>query len=263
MNKIFLFLILFTKISFSQGTKYHNPNYDLNNGEKYYLFGNDVKFREQPNLESGIIEFIKIGAEITVLEKSEQKLKYNGIESPFYKIDYKGKVGYVLGGLISLEKRNFNGFTYLFTYKKIENKYLISIRSLNKDLEVIEANSTLMTSDFSINIYNNKGLDDIENILYVNYLAEACGIDGGGIYFFRTKERLIKSFEVCQVSDAGIYWLEERLIFPNDKNGVKGKIVYQKDTGTHEDEETNWIEIKKTSREVQWINGEVIPKIEN
>ncbi|MCF6296495.1 MAG: hypothetical protein L3J08_00675 [Flavobacteriaceae bacterium] len=45
MNKLTLFFLLATSFSFSQETKYHNPNLDLKSGEYYYLFGNDIEFR--------------------------------------------------------------------------------------------------------------------------------------------------------------------------------------------------------------------------
>ena len=52
MNKLIILVLLITKFSFSQETKYHDPNLDLKNGENYYLFGNDVKFRQLPDSAS-------------------------------------------------------------------------------------------------------------------------------------------------------------------------------------------------------------------
>ena len=112
-------------------------------------------------------------------------------------------------------------------------------------------------------IYDNKGVEGIENIIYVNYIAEACGIDGGGIYFFQINSTMKKVFWVSQISDAGVYWIEEKLIFPTDEKGVKGKIVYEKEIGNYEDEETNWIEINKVRRELEWKDGKILPKLES
>ena len=263
MRLITLFFILLINLSYSQEIKYHNPNFDFENGKKYFLFGNDVKFRELPDLSSKTIDLLKIGTEIEVVEKTENKLNYNGIESPFYKVKHNNKVGYILGGLISLEKKEINNSKYFFAYKKDENNYSIIIRLLNNKSEIIEVKSILSTTEFSVDIFDNKGIENIDNILFINYLAEACGIDGGGIFFFKAKSELVKVLEISQVSDAGVYWLEEKLIFPKEKDGVKGKIVYQKEIGNYEDEETNWIEIKKTSRELEWKNGVLIPKLEN
>jgi hypothetical protein len=259
LTALFIVLINF---SFSQEIKYHNPNFDFENGKKYFLFGNDVKFRKLPELASETIDLLKIGTEIEIIEKTESTLNYNGIKSPFYKVKHKNNIGYILGGLISLEKKEINSSKYFFSYEKDKETYSILIRHLNLNSEFIESKSILSTNEFLIDIYNHKGIEDIDHILFINYLAEACGVDGGGIFFFKTKSELIKVLEISQVSDAGVYWVEEKLIFPNDKNGVKGKIVYQKEIGNYEDEDTNWIEIRKTSRELEWKNGVLYPNLD-
>ncbi|WP_415371655.1 hypothetical protein [Patiriisocius sp. Uisw_047] len=71
-----------------------------------------------------------------------------------------------------------------------------------------------------------------------------------------------KTFEITQISDAGIYWLKENLIFPDDENGIKGKLVYQKEMEEYMDQETNGVEINNLSRELEWENGEISLKIE-
>jgi len=261
MRKLIILLLFATGFSYAQETVYHNPRIDLKNGEYYYLFGNDVKFRKLPNTNSEVIELLKIGTEIEIIDKSQETLVYNGIESPFYKVKFKNEIGYILGGLISIEKREINNSQYFFAFKKIQDNYSLIIRHLTKNSELKEIESELETHEFSVELYNNRGIEGIENVLFINYIAEACGIDGGGIYFFRTKNEIKKVFEIEEISDGGIYWFSETLIFPNDKKGVSGKIVYKKEAGVYEDEETNWIEITKTSRELKWENEKIVPKI--
>ena len=261
MNKLVIILLLVTNFSFSQETKYHSPYVNFISGEYYYLFGNDVKFRSLPDTNSDVIELLNIGTEIQIVEKTNETLNYNGIESPFYKVKYNNKIGYILGGLISLEKRSVNNSKYVFSFKKNDDNLSLIIRHINEKNEFTESVSRLTTHEFSIEIYDNKGIDGIDNILFINYLAEACGIDGGGIFFFQTENELKKVFKITQVSDAGVYWLMENLIFPTDENGIKGKILFTSEQGEYLDESTNWIEIKKTSRELEWINGEILPKL--
>ncbi len=263
MKKIVIILLLITSFVFGQEIKYHTPYTDLKSGEYYYLFGDNVKFRKLPDTKSDVLELLKIGTEIQVLKKSEETLKYNGIESYFYQVKYKNQIGYILGGLISLEKKERGNSKFLFTYKKDQDRYSIITRHINEKSEITEAITQLTTNDFSIELYSNKGIDGIDNILFINYLAEACGVDGGGIYFFQLNDKLKKVFEISQVSDAGVYWLSEDLIFPEDKDGVKGKIVYQKELGNYKDETTNWTEINKVNRELEWKDGEILPKLES
>ncbi len=263
MERILIILLFVTSFMFGQDIKYHNPYSDFNNGEYYYLFGDNVKFRNLPDLKSEVLELLKIGTEVKILKKSGETIKYNGIESPFYKVKYKNQVGYILGGLISLEKKEVGSSKFFFVYKKDREQYSLITRHLNQQLQIKETIVELTTNDLSIELHNNKGIDGVSHILFINYLAEACGIDGGGIYFFQVKDELKKVFEISQISDAGVYWLSEDLIFPEDKNGIKGKIVYQKEVGSYKDETTNWMEVKKISRELQWKDGQILPQMES
>lgn len=262
MNRLVIILFLTTSFAFSQEIKYHNPYLDFEIDGIYYLFGHEVAFRTEPDKKSQVIDILKIGDEIIVLEKSEKSVDYYGIESFYYKVNYNKKIGYILGSLISLEKKEIYNSKYFFTYGKDEEKFYLIIRHLNEQLIIKEIVAELATIEFSIDIYKGKGIKEIDNIIFINYLAEACGVDGGGIYFFQTGNELKKVFEIIQVTDAGVYWIFENLIFPTDEKGVKGKIVYEKEIGDYKDEETNWIEISKVSRELEWKNGEILPKLD-
>ena len=263
MKKIAILFLLISSFSFSQEIQYHNPYLDLENGKYYYLFGNDVAFRTEPDKKSKVIDVLEIGTEIQVIEKTENIIDYYGIISNYYKIKYKDQFGYILGSLISLEKKVIGKSKYFYTYGKEDDKFYLIIRHLNEKSETNEDVAELKTKDFSLEIYDNKGVEGIENIIYINYLAEACGIDGGGIYMFQVNSILKKVFWVSQISDGGIFWLEEKLIFPNDEKGIKGKIVYEKEIGNYIDEETNWVEINKVSRELEWKDGKILPKLES
>jgi hypothetical protein len=263
MNLRILLLLFITNFSFGQETIFHNPDLDLKNGEYYYLFGNDVKFRKLPDTNSEVIELLKIGTQIKIIGKSSKTHNYNGFDSHFYKVKFKNKVGYILGGLISIEKKENASSIYFFVYKKhAKFDYSIIIRHLNKNLELKEAEYELATSKFSLELHDNKGIEGIENVLYLNYLGDACGFDNGGIYYFQLENELKKVFVITQYgNEEG--WQTEYLIFPNDEKGIQGKIVYQKELAVYKDHATNWVESKKTSRELKWENGEIIPRVES
>ncbi|WP_299781524.1 SH3 domain-containing protein [uncultured Formosa sp.] len=262
MNKLTLFFLFITYLSHSQDIDYNNTYSDFEKGKDYYLFGNDVAFRTQPDTKSKAIDLLKIGSEIQIIEKSEKTVVYNGLPSNYYKVKYKGQLGYVLGALISLGKKEMGKSKYFYTYGKKDDSYYIIIRHLNEQLQIEEVVTDLRSNDFSLEVYGNKGIEGIDNIIFVNYLAEACGVEGGGVYFFEVNGTMKKVFTISQISDAGVYWFFEELIFPNDENGVKGKIVYKKESGTYQDEETNWVEINKVSRELEWKDGQILPKFD-
>jgi len=260
--KTLFLLLLYCATLTAQELQYHHPKKELTAGATHYLFGDQVKFRSLPNLNSEVLELLKIGTPIQILEKSEETLNYKGLTSHFYKVQYKNQVGYILGGLLSLEKKETDTTLYLFTYQRTDDQDHLIIRQVDKTTATYTEMSTpLNTSDIYIEWTKNKGLVGIDHILFINYLASACGVDGGGIYYFQFNNKLKKVFEFSQISDAGVYWFSEQLTFPEEENGVSGKIVYQKEVGTYKDETGNWTEVTTTSRELEWKDGQIVPDV--
>ena len=262
MNKLIILFFLITTSSFGQQTKYHSPNNNFENDRIYYLFGDNVKLRAEPNTNSEVLDLLKIGTPIKIISKTNHTLNYNGLESPFYKVKYQDKTGYILGSLISLEKRGYNQSEYLFAYKKTdEYDYYLIIRYLNAEPDFKEITTRIENSTFSVDIFDNKGVQGIENILYINYFSEACGVNGGGIYLFQAKNDLKKVFEVAQISDGGVFWFNETLTFPTDEYGMDNKIIYTIEQGISTDESSYNTEAVTISKVLEWKNGKLIPDV--
>ena len=262
MKKILIIFILISKIGFGQDTRYLSENFEFKNGEIAYLFGNNVKLRDQPNTESNVLTLLRIGEQIEIVEKSDSKMQFDGIESPWYKVKAKDKVGFVLGSLISLDKVSKGNLTYLVSLKKNGHKLYVKTRVLEDGLGFKENISQLMTSEFSIKALGNRGLKNIKSIFEIDYLAESCGANGGGIYLFYNGRELIKAIDYTQVADADAYWFFEEYIFPNDKNGKENKIVYYKEVGETKEYKTQWTESTISKRVLEWDGNEIIPKIQ-
>ncbi|CAN0602027.1 unnamed protein product, partial [Ectocarpus sp. 12 AP-2014] len=130
MKNVFLIVLLSVNCVLAQDNSYHYPNFDLKIGGQYFLFGDNVKFRTAPDTNSEVIALLTIGSSVEIIEKSNKILSYNGMDSPFYKVSHKGKTGYILGGLISLEKQEYEDYTYLFTFKKIDFIHHLLVRSM-------------------------------------------------------------------------------------------------------------------------------------
>lgn len=259
--RLLLVLLMVSKLGFGQDAKYLSENYEFENGEIAFIFGDDVKLRDQSNTESNVLTLLKIGDKIEVLEKSDNKMLFEGLDSPWYKVKFQDKIGYVLGGLISADKVSYKNFTYLVSFKREGDITFLKTRILDSKKGYIENISQLNSHTFSISAHGNKGLDDVLGIFEVDYMAEACGIDGGGIYLFFNGKDLLKAIDFSQVGDAGEYWYFEEYIFPSDENGISGKILYKREVGETREHETEWVETKLTQRMLEWKNNQVLPKI--
>ena len=262
-RKITLLLLFINLLTWSQEVKYLSINHEFKKQEKPYLFGDNVKLREKPSTEGAVLSLIKIGEQIEIIEKTNLTYFFNGIESPWYKVKYKEFIGYIVGGLISLDAAYIDDLTYLISLEKKEQKLFLKTRLLNERNEYLENISLLNTHIFSIKAFDSKGLNNLKSIFLIDYLAEACGINGGGIYLFYNGVTLNKVIDYTQIGDADLYWYVEEYIFPTDKDGIKDKILYKREIGETKEYATEWVERKLTKRQIEWKDNQLIPKIED
>ncbi|WP_343487892.1 SH3 domain-containing protein [Allomuricauda sp. d1] len=255
-------LTILTICLFANAQEKYHCSYDecgFEPGEMVYLFGDDVKLRTAPTTESEVIKILNIGTELTVLEKTENSWPYRGIESNFYKVDYKGTTGYVLGGLLSLERKQLYGKTHLFGYAKNGELEYLYIRTLKPDGSFGEKSVRLSHGNLALKTMDNRGLNGVDGILYIDYLAEACGVEGGGIYLFQQDDELKQVARLSQVSEAGVFYHAEEFIFPHDQGGMPGKVLLKKEQGENLDETSNHIKRSVETRELVWADGRLTP----
>ncbi|MDC8006075.1 SH3 domain-containing protein [Aureisphaera galaxeae] len=262
MKKLVFILCCISGLSFGQEAKYLSQSFEFKSGETAYLFGDQVKLREAPNTASEVLALLGIGEAIEILEKTDSHMTYEGMKSPWYKVKYKEKVGFVLGGLISMDKATYRDQTYLVALKEDKGTFYLKTRVMGKEEGYIENVSALYTHAFSIKAYGNRGLQDLEGIFLVNYISESCGVDGGGIYLFHTGNSLLEAIRFSRVADADLYWFIEEYIFPFDESGKRNKILYKREEGSTLEYETEWKETKIIQRLLEWKDNQVLPKID-
>ena len=228
-------------------------------GEVVYLFGDHVQLRASPDPKSKVLKTLSIGTQLVILGKHEHSWRYKGVDSHYYKVGYKGMEGYVLGGLMALERKTVQKLTHLFGRAKSGDEEYLLIRSLQENGSFTEKSTRLAQSQFYLSSLGTKGVPDIEGILLVDYVAEGCGSEGGGIYLFQQQGKLHQVARLSQVSDAGIYYVWEEFIFPEDNHGIAGKIRYKKETGELFDEASKWKKTSVVTKELTWSNGNLYP----
>ena len=258
--KVFLCLFLFSFSAFyaqEDVVKLLHRNPEFKNNQNAFLFADKVKLRQEPNTGSTVLELLSIASEITVLEKSPTTFLFNGLDWNWYKVKYQNKTGYIVGGLIALDKQTVASTTYLVTLKKKGEEDLILIRMLDENKQYIEYEGDYHTDHaFSITALKNKGVPNVKNILYVDYHAEACGVNGGGYYLFNNGERLTKAVDLYSMSEAGLFSVTESVVFPEDAKGVKNKITLVREHTTT-DEDSQKTETSIASKAYAWEGKEL------
>lgn len=266
-----VFLLFITTLSFSQedeNTKYLHSQYEFTTGNIEYLFADKVKFRTGPTLNSTVIKLLEIGTPIKIIEKTETQMHYQGINTPWYKIEVNGKNGYILGALISLNSHFTNSKNALFLCQLKKNKednYIIKIRHFTKgqDYNEVELKQT-GTGLFTFHLFNNKGVNNIENILMIDALAEACGVEGNITYYFWSNNKLTHIADLPNFAESGFFSTDQSFLFPNDPEGAENSIIHISKSVTYEDEESSEPkseEIKSNS--YKWTGTDFIPESSN
>lgn len=263
MKSIYFFLICFSALAYGQSEEdyYLIEQHTFEKGSTQYLFGDRVVLRSGPTKESNSLDTLSIGSAVKIIEQTDQYSEMGGMQWPWYKVKAGKKTGYVLAGLISFPSEATLGGRYLVSMRRTEEQAFARYRFLKEDGEFLEGESQLNTWKFEIEVHDNRGVDGLQNMLYLDYFAEACGIDGGGIYIFNDGNSLIEAIRVSRVADGGAFWYTEELIFPTDEEGLEGIIQYRRESGESMDDEMNWIEIQGTNFTLHWGDGKLYPEI--
>lgn len=228
-----------------------------------YLFGNNVKLRQKPSTESLELENLPILTKLILLEKTKIKQTINGVESSWIKIKAKNKTGYILDNFISSSYLSTNTNIFLTRIIKENDTLFLDMRKIDiKDNDdATQIKLKIPHNNISIKTSKNKGLEGISNIIYINYISEACGMEGGGKYLFIRNGKILKELEINQISDAGIFWKTEKILFPeNDKNLEKNSIKFVQEIGNVIDESSQWYEKKIIERQYKFIDNRLVPE---
>ncbi|MGI9527655.1 MAG: SH3 domain-containing protein [Weeksellaceae bacterium] len=261
-----LWIILFFLGAFMQAqiNAYISPYPDFDKNQQVYLFGDNVHLRSEPTSNSNSLTILAIGSPLTILEDTNQS--YSDDDPFWVHVKSTNETGYVRSDFISLQTVELNGIPLYTHLDKINDQYILKIRIPTQGEpsyheKTFEVYSTMMQLEVS----DAKGLNNVRNILHINYYAEACGVDGGGKYIFiDPSDNWHDAFSYTQVADAGIFYWQEMLKFPNEHK--KGDyIIYTSEyleTDFEDDnyENPNHTEEHKSERILRWNGSQLIPK---
>lgn len=233
--------------------------YEFEEGSRELLYGDKVVLRKQASRDSEALDTLSIGTELLIIKRMQETIEVNGAESNWYKVKSGKKTGFVPGGLIALDHKEINNDQFLVILAGDKENPVVRCRVLKQDGNYYGHESQINTPVFYVEVFDDRGVDSIENMLCVNLFAEACGVDGGQIYLFNDGNRLIEAIQLSSISDAGVFWFNEKLTFPEDEYGYPGAILYEREVGEAMDEEMLWTRSVTHTLVLQWQNGQFTP----
>jgi hypothetical protein len=214
----------------------------MEKGKTYVTYGDQVSLRALPSIDADKLYSIPANTAVTILEVSEKQIKVYGIDSPWVKVSVNGKEGYIASGFLALRSIKLNdGSDLIYTRVKeghTEYEQSIAFRQVYDNIVVELGSYILGNKDFNVVVTDGRGLVEVDHLIQVEYLAEACGEEGGRTYFILSLEdnKWQRLGTFSSVGDGGVYHLSEDLTFPNDPNGMQDAIIFNGEQG-EEDEE--------------------------
>lgn len=271
MKTFFTVLFLFIVQAFSaQEEVYANGIFNFEENKPQKIFTDWTRIRQEPNVNSQILDSLQTNQQILILKKEEIILQLGERSSNWYKISYqkgdKTSEGYVWGGNLCVGYRNKNGYDFLFGLTKTINKKDKQYPEINilqniAAVKVLEGNTLIDEVSFetgsgeslsygTFNIESNHKLQNVELTLKAVVSGEACGIASYDQYVLFKDKKLIALPQLMNVGDADVYYHSEEFIFPNDKGGIQNAFIFKMEEMEKDDRDRE--KKKKSSKVYLW-----------
>lgn len=239
-NKKFVYIIILLLIplkAFLQQGYYYGKWVD---GATTYIFGDNVNVREAPLINSKSLTKLKIGTKATIISNGGL-YELNGLQAPWYEVNYGSGKGWVWGGFLSLTAENLGNDLILYglssfstdsffmgELKYVKNNKLIASHA-SQAIYTNWTDTHEYTYSVSSELYEEKGFDGISAIIKISFLYEACAYTNGDQYYAWDGKKFIHFANAYFGSDAGAFSYKTQVNFPWNENGEKNtvKIHYE------------------------------------
>lgn len=271
-NLLFLLFLLFSSLTFGQ--EYEEGEepalYSFYAGETAYILADSVHVRSAASAAAASLTRLPIGTKVIIRDVSETNTRLNGVLMPWYKVEYaKGKRGYIWGGKLAQTSFRSNGdhaYAFHFGVDKMvdwETFFQIRVEKDGKEVQRISF-SGFGHKSHSLTNKGNRGIPNIDDVIYIDANGEFCGDYGGAIVFFWSEGKLTLVQKLYHVGD-GPFFTSDYFIFPADMEGEKGKIILHKEEGEYVDDEEDPSDMKvvyskKLDTRFRW-DGEQLVKV--
>jgi hypothetical protein len=258
------FIFIFTmNMCYSQG--YLNPYNGFVKGDTIYAFSDNIPMFSGPNTMSKLVAEIRLNQLMTIASEREQDFSIDYNPNEFLHVIFKGKKGFIQRKHLAAKQLIHSPSKTIMLFQfalNSDHRYDLQYREYNQN-ELVQS-AVLLLYGFSCDVYleGTHGLDSVTAFLVVDHFAEACGENGGNDYYVWNPRELELMADLTEIGDGGVYYLTERLIFPNDPGGIADHVIFESEEENVYDEETEWISTLRTRRVYQWVYGNVFPEFD-
>ena len=259
MKRYFLFIILFLIVLGSHGQQEPaafaiDEQFTLWNFQKSdtaYVFAEVAYVRDQPNLQAPIVDSLSQATPVTIMSEAYYGSTVRGFYAPWQEINYEKdnqrRKGYIWIGLLALIKNTSqNGEIFIYGLKRYppsseysSQYYDTELKVFNNQMELIAKESFHAQVDGQTGVQAKvlppMGLKNIQNIYRIAFLSEACGIPTLYYYYVWNGTKLIRFPDRMSVSDAGVFFIDEQILFPSEHQDDPSIIFKNRTVGENSD----------------------------
>jgi len=261
-----------------------DDNYNLwgkSIGDEGIVFADIAYIRDYPGTNGKVIDSLTNGDKIRILSEGYNPSKIRGFTAPWHKVEYKNKQGqkkegYIWLGLLALGKvSKANEAQFIFGILKHNKETSYSAANDLIEVKVFDQAGTLLDRAYypaeldgqsftDSKLLSNMGLDNLESIYRIGFLGEACGIASNHYYFGWNGTTLTPMFYKSSVSDAGVYYYDEKILFPSEHKLDKNLILKDIEIGevVDEDAEEPVFKTTKQRKKYHWDGHRIFEVLE-
>ena len=254
-------------------------NYGFAQGALTFIFAENVRVRTGPVIKNGnVADTLGPGHEVRIIQNDEKTLTLNGICENWLHVKYtargKEKTGYVWGALCAIAYTKAGNELVLAGIRKYsENRGLEAecrivsrgkvISSLPVKLHYLPE-SSVMTYRYSVSmgLHDSKGLEGLSNVVSISCEYGACGYPYGNIWVGYSPGKLYYLGTDTSVSEAGVFHVEERFVFPSDDNRLKNRVIVVTESSEFSEELNDYKSAERKERTLVWKNFRLVEKPE-
>lgn len=254
---------------FSQDINYIETYKQFTKGDTVYSCAPKTKLFSRPNQNSKVITEVNANVLFVIDTLNEGSYDYKPEHPEFYPVRFNRKRMYVLSEQLAEFRLSFSKSNVIFFRKELGSdedsnpQYKMHIRLCRAGEIVSETSIHLRQHLLSVELFDSKGLTEVDHLIFIHFYAQACGEEGGTTILMLKNDLINEIAQTINVSDAGVFGFKTNLIFPNDENGIAGKVIYTSELHTIYDEETEWESVTASRRVHEWTGTQIFPEIEN
>lgn len=243
----YIFIISGWLPAFSQTEGYVEHNlWNAEAGDTFMIFADKAYIRREPSLQAAITDSLTIGSSVILTdEKAGSPLMMKGIVAPWKKVHYsvagKERKGYIWLGLLALKHCSKDSTDFLYGIDKVKTdasdekpvRYFIQVKAVNQQSRLLDMKEfSVPGSVYAVStegkVLSDMGLEKLSSILRISFSGdsgEARGIPTDYYYFGWTGSKFLLLPGKSVVSESGIFYYGDTLLYPKETGGEPGKII--------------------------------------